>query len=196
MSFPSPIPDIMMAAVLHGQRDVRIEQRLTPMPRPGEVVVAVEAALTDGTDLKVFRRGYHAKMLVPPTIFGHEFAGRIAVIGSGVAGWKVGERVVAANSAPCGACFHCERSQESLCEDLLFLNGAYAPYIRIPERIVQQNLLRVPPGIGAVEAALTEPLACVIKGIRDLEVTAGHSVAVIGSGPIGLMAVRVASLAG
>ena len=106
---------------------------------PGDVLVRVRAALTCGTDVKVFRRGYHARMIVPPALFGHELAGDVVAVGSDVSGFQVGQRVVAANSAPCGDCYYCQRGQENLCEDLLFNNGAYAEYIRIPERIVSQE---------------------------------------------------------
>src|SRR5438094_10360082 len=116
----------MKAAVLHGKEDVRIEEVQPAALNPGEARIRIEAALTCGTDLKVYRRGYHARMIVPPAIFGHEFAGVIDAVGKGVKGWRLGDRVVAANSAPCGRCFLCERGRPELCEDLQFLNGAYA----------------------------------------------------------------------
>src|SRR5215813_9010878 len=111
----------MRAAVLYGKEDVRVEEVAPATLKPGEVRIRVEAALTCGTDLKVFKRGYHAKMIVPPAVFGHELAGVISETES--AQWPVGERVVVANSAPCGKCFHCQNDQENLCEHLLFLNG-------------------------------------------------------------------------
>jgi L-iditol 2-dehydrogenase len=85
---------------------------------------------------------------------------------------------------------------ENLCEDLLFNNGAYAEYIRIPDRIVEQNLHEIPAGMSYQDAALVEPLACVLKGVEDSGVRKGDSVAVIGLGPIGLMFVRLAKTAG
>lgn len=183
----------MKAAVLHGREDVRIEDvPERPLDR-GEVRVAIEAALTCGTDLKVFRRGYHAKMIVPPAVFGHEFAGCIVEVGPGAEGWAVGDRVVAANSAPCGECFHCREGQEPLCDDLLFLNGAYAGSIAIPARLVRRNLLRLRPETSFADAALTEPLACVVQGVEESRLRSGQRVAVIGSGPIGLMFVRLAA---
>src|SRR5450755_4364760 len=131
----------MNAAVLYGQEDVRIERVPMPLPEPGEIVVRITAALTCGTDLKVYRRGYHAKMLVPPALFGHELAGVVYDIGAGVTKFAPGMRVVALNSAPCGRCYWCLHSQENLCADLLFNNGAYAEYIRVPARIVEKNTL-------------------------------------------------------
>jgi threonine dehydrogenase-like Zn-dependent dehydrogenase len=103
----------------------------SPFPRPpGELVVQVGAALTCGTDLKVFRRGYHARMIVPPALFGHEQAGTVVEAGEGVSDFAPGDRVVALNSAPCGQCYFCLRGQENLCDDLLFNNGAYAEFIK------------------------------------------------------------------
>jgi L-iditol 2-dehydrogenase len=186
----------MRAVVLYGKEDARLERVPVPAAGPGEVRVRIRTALTCGTDLKVFRRGYHAKMIVPPAIFGHELAGEIDALGDGVTGWSVGERVVAANSAPCGACFFCRRDREELCEDLLFLNGAYAEYVVIPERIVRKNLLRVPELLSFEAAALTEPLACAVHGVQETGVRAGETVAVLGAGPLGLFLVRCAVLAG
>lgn len=183
----------MKAAVLHGKEDVRIQDLPERPLQPGEVRVTIHAALTCGTDLKVFRRGYHAKMIVPPAVFGHEFAGVIAELGPNTHPWSVGDRVIAANSAPCGQCFFCQQSQEHLCDDLLFLNGAYAGSIAIPARIVQHNLLPLRPETGFADAALTEPLACVVQGIQESRLRPGQRVAVIGSGPTGLMFVRLAA---
>lgn len=182
----------MKAAVLHGKEDVRLEDLPERPLASGEVRVSIRAALTCGTDLKVFRRGYHAKMIVPPAVFGHEFAGVIGELGPGVEGWRVGDRVVAANSAPCGECFYCQQGQEPLCDDLLFLNGSYAASIVVPARIVQRNLLRLADSTGFADAALTEPLACVVQGVEESRLRAGQRVLVIGSGPIGLMFVRLA----
>lgn len=186
----------MKAAILHGQQDIRIEQVPVPDAGPGELVVEVGAALTCGTDLKVFRRGYHARMIVPPALFGHELAGTVVQAGEGVADFQPGDRVVALNSAPCGKCYFCLRDQENLCDDLLFNNGAYAEYIRIPARIVAKNTLKVPEHVPLEHAALTEPLACAVHGFQDSHPHPGDTVAVIGGGPLGLMILHVAALAG
>jgi L-iditol 2-dehydrogenase len=186
----------MNAAVLYGQEDVRIERVPVPHPEPGEIVVRVEAALTCGTDLKVYRRGYHARMISLPALFGHELAGVVHEVGEGVTGLRAGMRVVALNSAPCGVCYWCRKGQENLCDDLLFNNGAYAEYIRIPGRIVARNTLVVPDGVPMEHAALTEPLACVVRGLDETGVQPGDTVVVIGAGPIGLMFVHTAALAG
>jgi L-iditol 2-dehydrogenase len=182
----------MRAAVLHGKEEIRVED-VAPKPlRAGEARVRIEAALTCGTDLKVFKRGYHAKMIIPPAQIGHEFAGVISELAPDVKGWKVGERVVVANSAPCGDCFYCRNRQENLCDDLQFLNGAYARSIVIPARLVQKNLLRLKPETDFADAALVEPLACVVQGVEDARLRDGQRVLIIGSGPIGLMFVALA----
>ena len=186
----------MQAAILHGRQDIRIEQVPVPKAAPGELILRVGAALTCGTDLKVFRRGYHARMIVPPALFGHELAGTVGEAGAGVTGFAAGDRVVALNSAPCGECYFCARGQENLCDDLLFNNGAYAEFIRIPARIVAKNTLHIPDHVPLEHAALTEPLACAVHGFEDSHSHAGDTVAVIGDGPMGLMILHVAALAG
>jgi L-iditol 2-dehydrogenase len=188
--------DSMTAAVLYGAEDVRIERVPVPPVGPGEVRVKIESALTCGTDAKVFRRCYHARMIRPPALFGHEFAGLVDAVGEGVADYSPGDRVVAANSAPCGVCFYCHHGQLELCEDLLFLNGAYAEYITVPSRIVERNLHRVPEALPLRDAALVEPLACCVKGVEDTGVQAGETVVVVGSGPIGLMIMRLCVVTG
>lgn len=182
----------MQAAVLYGREDMRVENVEPAKLKRVEVRVRIRAALTCGTDLKVFKRGYHAKMIRPPAVFGHELAGEICEIASGVSGWKIGDRVVVANSAPCGRCFFCKHKQENLCDDLLFLNGAYAESIVVPPRLVQKNMLRLKKTTSFRDAALTEPLACAVQGWEDLKMRAGESVLIIGAGPLGLMFVALA----
>jgi L-iditol 2-dehydrogenase len=186
----------MTAAVLHGREDLRIEQVPMPIAGPGEIVVRVHAALTCGTDLKVYRRGYHARMLKPPIPFGHELAGTVHEAGKGFTGFRKGDRVVALNSAPCGECYYCLHGQENLCDNLLFNNGAYAEYLHIPARIVAKNTLRIPTGIPFEHAALTEALACVVRGLEECQPRKGDTIAVVGGGPIGLMFMHIAELYG
>jgi L-iditol 2-dehydrogenase len=182
----------MTAAVLRGREDLAIEQVAVPIAGPGELVLRVGAALTCGTDLKVYRRGYHAKMLTLDRLFGHELAGMVVSTGEGVTRFAVGDRVVPLNSAPCDDCFFCKAGQQNLCDDLLFNNGAYAEYIRIPARIT----LALPESMPFQHAALTEPLACVMRGLEQSNVTAGQTVIVLGAGPIGLLFIHAASLQG
>ncbi|MEM9924019.1 MAG: alcohol dehydrogenase catalytic domain-containing protein [Cyanobacteria bacterium P01_D01_bin.50] len=177
----------MLAALLYGKEDLRLETVADPTPVDGEVVIKVGAATTCGTDLKVWRRGAHAKMLKPPTLFGHEAAGEIVALGKGVTGWKIGDRVVANNSAPCMNCFFCQRKEYSLCPNLTWNNGTFAEYLKIPAAIVEHNLLRIPDDLPVELAAMTEPLACVLHGIARSNVKVGDRVAVLGDGAIGLM---------
>jgi L-iditol 2-dehydrogenase len=189
------ISDTMQAAVLYGKEDVRLESVPVPPIGPGELLVRVRTALTCGTDVKVFRRGYHAKMIQPPALFGHEMGGDIVAVGSGLTNFRVGQRVVAANSAPCDECYFCLRGQQNLCEDLLFNNGAYAEFMRLPERIVRKNTYVIPDDLDYKDAALIEPLACVLRGLDESRVEPGDNVAIMGLGPIGLMFVRLAKCA-
>ena len=186
----------MLAAVLYGKEHVQVESVAVPRIESSDILVRVRAALTCGTDVKVFRRGYHARMIVPPALFGHELAGDIVQVGSAVGKFGVGQRVVAANSAPCLKCYYCRRGVENLCDDLLFNNGAYAEFIRIPGRIVERNTYLIPNHVTYQDAALIEPLACVIRGVEETGLRAGDHVSVIGLGPIGLMFVRLAKVAG
>lgn len=181
----------MLAALLYGQEDLRLEQVADPTPSAGEVVIQVTTATTCGTDLKVWQRGGHAKMLKPPSMFGHEAAGRIVALGEGVKNWTVGDRVVANNSAPCIKCFFCQRQEYSLCPNLTWNNGTFAEYLKIPAAIVQHNLLPIPADLPDHLAAMTEPLACVLHGIARSNVKQGDCVVVLGDGAIGLMFVAV-----
>jgi L-iditol 2-dehydrogenase len=163
-----------MAARLYGPGDLRIEDVPRPDPGPGDVLVQVEVALTDGTDLKTFRRGHPLLARESPAPFGHEFCGIVD-----------GRRVVAANSAPCGRCDGCARGDQ--CRELEFLAGAYADWLVVPERIADVNLHEVPPGLKPEVAAMVEPLACCLRGVERAGIHAGDSVAILGAGPIGLM---------
>ncbi len=186
----------MRAVVLHGKENVAIEEVPVLSPGVGEVRIKVERALTCGTDVKVFRRGHHARMIQPPALFGHEFAGVIEAVGSDVDEWNVGDRVVAANSAPCDNCFYCLHGRQELCEDLLFFNGAFAERAIIPGRIAAKNMLRVSSNTPLECAAMCEPLACVVRSLELAPVEPGSTVVVLGLGPIGLMFVRLCVLAG
>jgi L-iditol 2-dehydrogenase len=181
----------LLAALLYGQEDLRLETVPDPTPAEGEVVIQVGAATTCGTDLKVWRRGGHAKMLTPPTLFGHEAAGTIVAVGAGVTNWQIGNRIVANNSAPCKECFFCQHQEYSLCANLTWNNGTFAEYLKIPAAIVQQNMLKIPDELPFELAAMTEPLACVLHGIGRSHIKAKDRVVVLGDGAIGLMFVGV-----
>ena len=184
----------MTAAILYGSENLKIESVDIPRLAADEALIRVKVALTCGTDLKVWKRGYHARMITPPAVFGHELAGIVETLGSDVnGGLKVGARVVPSNSAPCNVCLFCRKGQSNLCEDLLFNNGAYAEYIRIPGRIVRQNMLVIPEHVSFQDAAMVEPLACVLRGIHETGIQPGDTTVVIGCGPIGLKFIRVLS---
>jgi L-iditol 2-dehydrogenase len=174
----------MKVAMFYGPGDVRLEEKDIPEIKDTEVLVRIRAALTCGTDVKTYRRGH--TLLPPPSPFGHEYAGDVVAVGEKVETVAEGMRVVAANSAPCGHCFYCKRGRESLCENLFFVWGAFAEYIVVPERIVKKNLLIVPDHVTYEEAALTEPLACVIHGVEESTICMGDTVVINGAGPIGL----------
>jgi L-iditol 2-dehydrogenase len=187
----------------YGPGELRVEEVAEPRAGPGEVVVRVDVALTDGTDLKAYLRGH--RLFTPPMAFGHELVGTIVGVGEGVERFAVGDRVVPANSAPCRGCFYCRRGQTGQCERLdEHLNwGAYAELMRIPAPIVAQNMHRLPDGPagpspeGDEAFAATEPLACVVAGLDAAEVRSGDAVVVLGgTGAIGLLFVQLLRQAG
>ncbi len=183
----------MRAQVFHGPGDLRFEDVPWPTPAPGEVVLRIDAALTCGTDVKTLRRGHPVMIPHVPTVFGHEFAGTVTAVGVGVKGIREGDRVVAANSAPCGVCRACRGGRANLCEDLLFVNGAYGEAIALPPRLVQRNLVRIGSGLSAARAAFAEPLACAILGIDRARLEDGQTVVVFGHGPLGCLLAMVAA---
>lgn len=186
----------MKAVVFYRPGDIRFEEVATPTPGPGEVLVRIGSALTCGTDLKTYRRGHPVIIKKTPALFGHEWAGTVEAVGDGVASVRRGDRVVGANSAPCHLCFPCRMGRVNLCEDLQFLNGAYAEYIRVPARIVQQNLLPLPEHLSFAEAALVEPLACALHGIERSGVRLGQTLCIFGAGPMGLLLTELAKRQG
>ena len=129
----------MKAIQFYSPLNIKYEEVNINDPKADEVQVKIKAALTCGTDVKTYRRGHPVLIKKIPSGFGHEFSGVITKIGKNVIGFKEGDRVVAANSAPCGKCFFCRHGEYNLCENLEFLNGAYAEYINIPKAIVQRN---------------------------------------------------------
>jgi L-iditol 2-dehydrogenase len=184
--------EMMRAALLYAVRDLRVEEVEKPEIDAGEVLARVKVATTCGTDLKIFQRGYLDKIIKMPTIFGHEWAGDIVEVAEGVERLKRGMRIRAGNSAPCFKCNMCQRGKHNLCEDMLWLWGAYAEYIRVPARTVKVNTLEIPPNVSYEEAAIAEPLACVIHGAEEANIKPGDTVAIIGAGPIGLLHLLVA----
>jgi L-iditol 2-dehydrogenase len=179
--------DRMKAAMLHGVGDLRVEEVPKPQIGRGEALVKVGAAMTCGTDLKILQRGYVAKVITLPTLFGHEWAGEVVEVGEGATWPRVGMRIRAGNSAPCLRCTMCQTGKFNLCEDMLWLWGAYAEFIRVPARTLLVNAQEIPPHVSYEEAALAEPLACVLHGAEKARVKLADTVAIIGAGPIGLL---------
>ena len=186
----------MLAAMFYAPQDIRLEQRPIPQPGAGEVLLQVAAATTCGTDVKTYLRGHPRLFEHVPAGFGHEVAGIVAATGMGVTQCSEGDAIVVANSAPCRDCFYCRHGRLSLCEDLLLLNGAYAEYLLVPERIVCHNLYRLATGTSFIAAALTEPLACALHGVDASNVSQGDTVVIIGAGPMGLLLAATARMRG
>lgn len=186
----------MKAVRYYAPNDIRYEETKIPELKEGEILVKVEAALTCGTDVKTFRRGHPVLIKKTPSGFGHEFSGIVEKIDETVTNVKVGDRVVCANSAPCGECFYCRREEYELCENLNLLNGAYAQYIVVPKRIVEKNTLIIPKQLTFAQAAFAEPLSNVVHGIAKTPIKKGDVVGVMGIGPIGLMFALLAKLKG
>ncbi|MEM2123443.1 MAG: zinc-binding dehydrogenase [Candidatus Bathyarchaeia archaeon] len=194
------VKEYMRAVRFYEPGVLRFEEVEVPEIGPGEILVENKVTLTCGTDLKMYRRGHpYAK---PPLIIGHEFAGVVVKAGDDVERFREGMRVVAANSAPCNECFYCKRGKHNLCENLedaiigFTSPGAYAEYVKVPERIVKMNTHVIPDDVTFREAALLEPLACVVHGVELADIQYGDKVVVIGAGPIGLMHLQLAKKRG
>jgi len=185
----------MKAQLFYGPGDVRYKETDMPQIGGGEALVKIRSALTCGSDLKIYRRG-HPTMIKKGSVFGHEWAGDIVEIGKGVEKFNVGDRVMAVNSAPCFRCYYCKLQRYSMCENIVYNNGAYAEYIKIPSNILAINTYKIPDNIDYREAALTEPLACAVHGIEESNIKAGDTVAINGAGPIGLLFITLAKLKG
>ena len=186
----------MKSIQYYGPQNIKYEDVPVKPPEKGEIVVKIMSALTCGTDVKTYRRGHPVLIKNIPSGFGHEFAGIVDKIGAGVTKFKPGDRVVCANSAPCGECFYCKHEEYNLCENLDLLNGAYAQYITVPSRIAEKNTLIIPEHVSFDKAAFCEPLANVVHGAYRTGIKKGQSVGIIGIGPIGLMFARVSKLMG
>ncbi len=184
----------MKAAMYYDIGDVRYEETDIPEIGPGELLIRVGTALTCGTDVKTYKRGHPILIKHTPALFGHEYSGTIEEVGAGLKDFESGMRVVATNSAPCGDCFFCKRDMPNLCASLKdsLVNGAFAEYIRVPAPVVRWNTHKIPESLAFRDAALTEPLACVVHGIEESNIKLGDTVAVIGAGPIGQMLIMLA----
>ncbi len=184
------LPTTMLAAVLYGRSDLRLEERPRPTAGPGEVILRVRRCGICGSDVRTYARGPSARYAVP-IVLGHEFVGHVVELGPGVEGVPLGARATAAPAIPCGTCAACRRGDDNLCENLLDfginIDGGLAEYVRIPVRSVGAGaLVIVPEQLPDPAAILGEPIGCCLRGLRRGAVRAGSTVVIIGDGPIGL----------
>jgi L-iditol 2-dehydrogenase len=188
----------MHAIVFYSPENIKYEEVDVPTLGPCDLLIETKTVLTCGTDLKMYKRGH--PLVKPPIIFGHEVSGIVTEVGERVNKFREGDRVMLANSAPCNECFYCKKEQESLCENVnraligFSTQGAYAEYVRIPERIAKINTYAFPSRISFEDAAFLEPLSCVVHGNELAGIKNGDTVAILGSGVIGLLHAKIAKL--
>ena len=190
----------MNAAVLHGIDDLSLTRIPVPEPGPGEVLLKVEANTIGGTDLRIIS-GAKTAGVRSGVILGHEFAGRVAAVGEGVEGVDVGVQATCSIVLSCGRCLQCLAGREHLCENLrLFgyeIDGGLAEYLLVPREAMERgNLVLAPCELEPTALALAEPVSCCLNGARQFRVRPGETVVVLGTGPIGLLHVALAKLAG
>lgn len=175
----------MRAAVYRGAGEIKVETRDVPRPGPGDVLLEVSHCGVCGTDLHLTMEGWG----VPDSIGGHEYSGRVIAVGSGVAGWSVGDAAVGGAASGCGACEYCLAHRPSLCATGAFsgmgsgFSGAFAEY----KAVSADQLVRVPEGLSLRDAALVEPLAVALHGLTRSGVAPGARVLITGAGPIGML---------
>ena len=185
----------MKAALFLKPNDMALQTIADPVLESGDMLLRMTAAAICGTDIRVWR-GRKIKGVRRPSILGHEFAGEIIDTG-GHKGWSVGDQVTVCPPLPCGTCRQCRLGAENICANLVAfgyeLEGGFAELIRVPRAYVEAgHLFRIPEGLPPHLAALAEPLACVINGQDLLDLDGRGSIAVLGTGPIGLLHVMLA----
>jgi L-iditol 2-dehydrogenase len=182
--------------MLFAPGDLRLCDFTPPHPCPGEVLLQIKCALSCGTDLKTYRRGHPMWRLPAP--FGHEFSGVVVETGQGVREFSVGDHLMAAPTAPCGSCFHCEHGQENLCPQAMekMVMGAYADFLLLPAQVVARNAFHKPAALSFEAAALLEPLSCVVHAQALARIEAGETVLIVGAGAFGLLHMLVLRNAG
>ncbi len=189
----------MKAALLRGIGDLSITEVDKPEPKEGEVLIEVKACAICGTDIKVYHYGH--KLIKFPRITGHEVSGIIVEKGKGVDNWKLEERVMVSPVIPCGSCFYCQRGWQAMCNDLTAIgyqyDGGFAQFMIVPEKGVRNGCVhKIPEELPFEEAALAEPLACVINGQELSRIRLGDIVLIVGAGPIGCLHTELAKLNG
>ncbi|MEH7547305.1 zinc-dependent dehydrogenase [Neobacillus vireti] len=190
----------MRAAVFHGPNELKLEEVKKPEINEHEVLVRVNASAVCGTDVRIFE-GKKTKGVRTPSVIGHELVGTIEEVGSQVKGFFAGERVGVMPVIPCRKCYYCLNGRENVCANRTAIgyeyDGGFAEYVRIPSAALEAgNLVKIPDHLTFEQAVITEPLACCINGQRKANVKMGDVVVVIGGGPIGLMHVQLAKIAG
>lgn len=189
----------MKAGILKSPNRLNFESVADPALSAGDLLIRVKAATVCGTDIRIFR-GKKTAGVRYPSILGHEFSGEV-VDNGGHSKFSCGDAVAVCPPIPCGHCAHCKRGYENICQNQTAIgyeiDGAFAEYIRIPERAVHSgNVFELPAGLSWEKAALVEPLACVLNGQERIGVGIADRVVILGCGPIGLLHVKLARLAG
>lgn len=184
----------MKALALFGVGDIRVIEKEIPEIEDKEVLIKVGACGICGTDIHFFKGEWKVKT---PLVLGHEFSGVVEKIGSKVTNVKVGDRVVAEPNIPCGECKYCRMSERNFyCENLqatgVTIDGAFAEYVKVPV----QNVYKIPESLSLEEAALIEPLACIVRGLDNIGIKVGSSIAIVGAGPIGLLMLQIVNYYG
>ena len=188
-------------AVIYGPMDMKIIETEIEDPKPGQVQLKIMAALTCGTDVKIYKRGY--PFLTPPFPTGHEYAGIVTEVGEGVDPSLIGKRVVTSNGAGCQYCFYCKRGQDNLCEGMeedydeyVQMGGGFGEYINVSAAIVKANLAEFGEDTSFERAAMVEPLSVALHGVNKADLKVGDTLAIIGAGPMGLLKTQLAKMRG
>jgi L-iditol 2-dehydrogenase len=187
--------DTMKAVVYHGPGDIRVDTVPIPSCGDDEIRAKVDACAVCGTDLKTYVHGN--PRIKPPQVMGHEFTGVVETVGSKVAGFAIGERVVMATSVSCGECYYCGQGWPNLCVNVAPMGFSYpggmAEYVTIPAIAIKHgHVVKVPENVSAVHAALAEPVSCTVNCAQNCNIQAGDTVVVIGAGPMGIINACVA----
>jgi len=191
----------MMAALYTQGKGLEYGDVQAPAIGVDEMLVKVEAAAICGTDIKIARHGHRKLKPGQRIVLGHEFVGTVAETGPAVRGWTAGDRVGVAPNFGCGQCAACIRGMANMCPEFsafgIDRDGAHAPFVSIPAKaLAQGNVTPLPEGVPWEEAALAEPLSCVLNAQHSVRLTAGETVLIYGVGPMGLLHVMLAAATG